>query len=304
LLYTAGWTMLELLSPWFPTFPKDTGCFASTSLVMDLARIFHQVSIIMDSWMPWIRCPGLRNIRYSPPFPGHAYHFLENLQYVQRVARHQGWNSFGLLGHSMGAGIASLYAATFPEQIKALIMLDLIKPVSRRVDELLDRTRQAVESRLELETKMASRPEKVYPTHEEALARLLESSTFMHGKDNVTEESAAIMLQRGAKQVEGGWQYTRDRRLQVTSLYGLPPEFLLEFCRNIRCPHLLVKADSQKWDTEELNRAAVEAYCTNPLYEYRAVPGPHHVHLNNPEIVAAPILTFLERHNNLEGPPT
>ena len=24
-LYTAGWTMLELLSPWFPTFPKDTG---------------------------------------------------------------------------------------------------------------------------------------------------------------------------------------------------------------------------------------------------------------------------------------
>ena len=166
----------------------------------------------------------------------------------------QGWDSFGLLGHSMGAGIASIYAATFPEKIKALIMLDLIKPVSRRVDELLDRTRQAVESRLELETKMASRPEKVYPTHEEALARLLESSTFMHGKDNVTEESAAIMLQRGAKQVqclwttfedfdqvEGGWQYTRDRRLQVTSLYGLPPEFLLEFCRNIRCPHLLVK---------------------------------------------------------------
>ena len=77
----------------------------------------------------------------------------------------------------------------------------------------------------------------------------------MHGKDNVTEESAKIMLQRGARQVndlkgkssklshqvEGGWQYTRDRRLQVTSLYGLPPEFLLEFCRNIRCPHLLIK---------------------------------------------------------------
>ena len=64
------------------------------------------------------------------------------------------------------------------------------------------------------------------------------------------------------------------------------------------------QANSQKWDTEELNRAAVEAYCTNPLYEYRAVPGPHHVHLNNPEIVAAPIVTFLERHNNLEGPNT
>ena len=161
-----------------------------------------------------------------------------------------------MLGHSMGAGIASLYAATFPEQIKALIMIDLIKPVSRRVDELVERTRNAVQSRLDLEAKMSSRPEKVYPTYEEALARLIESSTFLHGKDNVTEESAGIMLQRGARQVnvsvwstfedfdhqvEGGWQYTRDRRLQVTSLYGLPPDFLLEFCRSIRCPHLLVK---------------------------------------------------------------
>ena len=104
---------------------------------------------------------------------------------------------------------------------------------------------------------MRNRSEKVYPTFEEALKRLLESSTFMHGKDNVTGESARIMLQRGARevaalvkfshldemffQVEGGWQYTRDRRFQVTPLYGYPPDFLLEFCRNIRCPHLLIK---------------------------------------------------------------
>merc|ERR1712004_705350 len=113
---------------------------------------------------------------------------------------------------------------TFPEHVKALIMLDLIKPVSRRVDELVERTRNSVEMRLDLEAKASTKPEKVYPTYEKAL--------------------------------------------------------------------------------EKLNRAAVEAYCTNPLYEYRAVPGPHHVHLNNPEIVAGPINTFLERHNNLDGPKT
>ena len=101
----------------------------------------------------------------------------------------------------MGAGIASLYAATFPEQIEALIMIALIKPSARRVDELVEKTRYSVESWLELEAKMSSRPEKVYPTYEEALARLIESSTFMHGKDNVTEGSAGIMLQRGSVQV-------------------------------------------------------------------------------------------------------
>ena len=101
----------------------------------------------------------------------------------------------------MGAGIASLYAATFPEHIKALIMIDLIKPSARRVDELVERTRNAVESQLDLEAKMRNRSEKVYPTFEEALKRLLESSTFMHGKDNVTGERARIMLQRGAREV-------------------------------------------------------------------------------------------------------
>ena len=106
----------------------------------------------------------------------------------------------------MGAGIASLYAATFPEQIKALIMIDLIKPSARRVEELVERTRQSVESRLDLESKMSRRPEKVYSTHEEALTRLIESSTFMHGKGNVTEASAKIMLERGARQV---WNFSK-----------------------------------------------------------------------------------------------
>ena len=51
-------------------------------------KVLFKVSILMGSWMPWSRCPGLRNIRYSPS-PGHGYHFLENLEYVQRVASHQ-----------------------------------------------------------------------------------------------------------------------------------------------------------------------------------------------------------------------
>ena len=105
---------------------------------------------------------------------------------------------------------------------------------------------------------LSCRPEKVYPTKEAALQRLVDSSTFLHGQGNVTEESAGVILERGARQVEGGWQFTRDRRLQVTnsftsqelhlhltlqvtSLYGLPPDFLLAFCRSITCPHLLVK---------------------------------------------------------------
>jgi len=253
-----------------------------------------------------ILCLDLPGHGLSSPIPkGLPYLFLESIGHVHRVAKHQGWESFGLLGHSMGAGIASLYAATFPEHVKVLIMLDLIKPVSRRVDELVARTRDAILGSLDMENK-ANRPEKVYPTYEAALNRLIENSVFIHGKDNVTEEAAKIILKRGAKQVEGGWMFTRDRRLQITSLYGLPADFLKEFASKIQCPHLLIKAKSQCWDAEQLNREILELYSANPRYQFQAVQGSHHVHLTSPELVAPSINTFLSRNqdcltNNTDG---
>ena len=101
----------------------------------------------------------------------------------------------------MGAGIASIYAATFPEKIKALIMLDLIKPLSLKRFELLGRRRNEIENRLDFETAVSSRPERVYPTLEKAMERLMEASTFIDRKGNLTEASAKILLQRGAREV-------------------------------------------------------------------------------------------------------
>ena len=101
----------------------------------------------------------------------------------------------------MGAGIASIYAAIFPEKIKALIMLDLIKPLSLKAFELVGRRRNEIENRLDFETTMSSRPERVYPTLEKAMERLMQASTFIDLQGNLTEASARILLQRGAKEV-------------------------------------------------------------------------------------------------------
>ena len=122
-------------------------------------------------------------------------------------------------------------------------MLDLVKPSSRRVDELVERTRNAVQSALDIEKKLNDKPEKVYKTEEEALERLLSSANFMHGEEAVTEDSARTMLKRGLKASScgAGYVFTRDLRHRVPSMYGLPGEFLQEFARNIKCPHLLVK---------------------------------------------------------------
>ena len=73
-----------------------------------------------------------------------------------------------------------MYSVTHPEQVKRLIMLDAIKPVSRSLDTLIKRTRASVDDLLSIEHKLNSGKRTVYP-YETALKRLLEGK---HGAAN------------------------------------------------------------------------------------------------------------------------
>merc|ERR1719244_874523 len=135
-------------------------------------------------------------------------------------------------------------------------------------------------------------------TEEEALKRLMESANFMHGEDAVTESSARTMLKRGLKlsSCGEGFVFTRDLRHRIPSMYGLPGEFLEEFARNIKCPHLLVKATgSQDYDRTELIEKILSIYSENPNFQIASIEGSHHVHLNSPELLAPEIESFVSK---------
>ena len=46
-----------------------------------------------------------------------------------------------ILGHSMGASMCMLFAATHPEMVRRLIMIDSFKPMSRDPSLVVDMTR-------------------------------------------------------------------------------------------------------------------------------------------------------------------
>ena len=113
------------------------------------------------------------------------------------------YDNFILLSFCL-KGMCSVFAGTFPEMVEALIMIDLIKPVGRKTDELIEKTRLSVDSFLALDAKLRrDNPEKFYKTEEEALQRLLDGANQIQGEGAVTEESARIILKRGIKPVEG-----------------------------------------------------------------------------------------------------
>ena len=106
------------------------------------------------------------------------YHYLESLRYIRYVAEHQGLERFSLMGHSMGAGLSSVFAAVYPEMVQSLIMIDLVKPVGRKIENYIEKTKLSLDSFLAIEKKLSKTSEKVYSSEEEAFKRLQEAARY------------------------------------------------------------------------------------------------------------------------------
>ena len=119
-------------------------------------------------------------------------------------------------------------------------------------------------------------------------------------------ESAKILLQRGLRRVgnssqeeEGQqkdqWEFTRDLKHRVGSLYGYPQEVMKCLASQVKCPHLIIKAqDGRLYEMEENVQEVLEIYKTNPQFKLVNVPGNHHVHLNSAETVWPHIRDFIQ----------
>jgi pimeloyl-ACP methyl ester carboxylesterase len=171
---------------------------------------------------------------------------MDGLQYIRRVSAHVlGPNvRFGLMGHSMGGGMSAMFAATHPDHVAALVLLDCVKPISRRMETIVDRTRSAVDEHMNFESKMAKAKPPVY-TYEDAKKRLLDRKTLsqclekmlttsllvsdaiqIHGKHVISEQSADILLKRGLKESDcgSGFVYTRDIRHRLEHMFTCEAE--------------------------------------------------------------------------------
>ena len=69
---------------------------------------------------------------HSSPLQSHFDYMMPNqLTWLHDLIQQLANPTISLLGHSMGAGIASLYSACFPETIDLFITLDMLGPLSR-----------------------------------------------------------------------------------------------------------------------------------------------------------------------------
>ncbi|MFT4246706.1 MAG: alpha/beta hydrolase [Pseudomonas sp.] len=192
-----------------------------------------------------------------------------------------GWERFTLLGHSMGAGIASLVAAAAPARIEALVAIEALGGLGERAENTAARLRQSVAATRSLR----ERPLRVFPTLETAIrARMM--------ANQLSEPSARWLVERGVQAVPGGYCWRSDQRLTLPTAVRMTEPQIDALVAAIECPAQVIFATpAQPYFPEPLRsrRAALL-----PQGRLATLPGIHHLHMEAPEAVAGIVSGFFQ----------
>lgn len=223
--------------------------------------------------------------------PGHGFsdhisksstlHMMDLAIYSILIAKELGWETFALLGHSLGAAIVNFVAGTMTEHIKWVVAIDALAPLTKAADLAPIQFRGYMEELITKPNKKSPR----YASFEEALQARLKAN-------HMDAKSAKILVKRGLKELENGeWTWRTDPRLLMPLAQLLTEEQVLAYLREITAPVCYIKALSGYPFSPETTQNRFNAVKNISLYE---IPGNHHVHLDSPDSVATAIQSFLK----------
>uniref|UniRef100_A0A3Q1GX84 AB hydrolase-1 domain-containing protein n=1 Tax=Anabas testudineus TaxID=64144 RepID=A0A3Q1GX84_ANATE len=221
--------------------------------------------------------PGHGQSSHRPP--GVFYAFPAYVADVRRVVEALQWTKFSIIGHSMGD-------ALYPEMVDVVVLLDAFGFVPTAPKEIFKVMRQGMDELLQFEQK-AEQTQRVY-TYEKAVERLLAANPTL------SLQSVHILLERGLAQVEGASLNVNFILCFQKNIARTTLEQCLEMQKKIQARFLVILINS---DVFLIQCVSLPLSLSLSLRQHTVVtvPGDHHVHLNNPEVVAPLVSDFLQR---------
>ena len=211
--------------------------------------------------------------------PGAWYHYVDYLGDLHGAAAALGWRRYTLLGHSLGGAVASVYAAAHPERIERLLLVEALGPLTQAPESALEQLRKGLAEREIYAGKML----RVFPDVATAVS-------VRQGANGLSEAAARALVERGLSAVDGGWSWSSDPRLTLSSPMRSTEAQIQAILSGIAAPTLMILC------------TPATSYLPGTLMQTRAdcvpgirvahLPGNHHLHLENAAPVADEILRF------------
>jgi pimeloyl-ACP methyl ester carboxylesterase len=207
-----------------------------------------------------------------------SYNIWQDLGDLIAVADQLRWSRFSVLGHSRGAGIAMLLAATFPERVERLVLIEGGIPEPGAAEDAPANLAQALRDRVALAAEAGRR----FASYAEAI------DERTRGVVAVTNAAAEVLARRSLQEVDGGFRWRADRRLKGRSELRLTHELLRAFVARVVAPTLFIEGEQSPLAQRAAYRALLPAF--GALVRL-SVPGGHYLHLEGSEAHIAPAIT-------------
>jgi pimeloyl-ACP methyl ester carboxylesterase len=213
--------------------------------------------------------------------PGYDYMLVDWIHDVLDALDALGWERARLLGHSMGGAIATLVAVASPERVERLALVEALGPLAGLPEDAGTRLRTAVRARRALDLKRA--PKLIAELEQAVDARLAVS--------NMSREAARLIVARNLREHAGGWTWRSDPRLTLPSHLRVDEASIRAWLRALEVPTFVLVADpAPPYFTAELRDARLTQV---PQAQLAVLAGGHHLHMEQPEAVAAQLRPFL-----------
>jgi len=211
------------------------------------------------------------------------YYFLENIYDVDAALDVLGWDTCHLIGHSMGGGVASCFAAAVPERINRMVSLDAVGMLTLSADKTAKQLRLSVKS-----VRRARSFLRPYESVEEAMRARQKGAPL-------SDQAARLLCERSLEHTGDYYQWRTDPRLNWRSPQLMTDAQVLDVLATIRSPVLAITSPAaEEFMGGSMLKKRLDAIvdCTHMTDE-----GHHHFHMEQPLLTGKRITEFLQQQD-------
>ncbi len=196
---------------------------------------------------------------------GNFYPFHDYIDDIYQLLVNFSPNRIVLVGHSLGALVASCYSAAFPEQVSGLVQIEGYGPLAEEESETVSRLREGVLSRQRIRRK----PARAFASLQDAIERRAKVNHLL-------PEQIAPIVTRGVVERDSQWYWRHDIKLQSQSLYRMSWQHAHSIRQHITCPQVVILGEQGFSHLQSFRQDASEAI------QIELLAGGHHCHLQSP----------------------
>jgi len=207
------------------------------------------------------------------------YYFLEYIQDLYDIIEYLNLEKLKLLGHSMGAGIACLYAATFPDKVESLMLVEGIGPITHSEEQGPEQLYKSITQR----NRHINRDIQYY----DDLHLIISARAKINELD---EDNVRLLVERSMVKTKLGYHWRSDPRLRLPSALYLTPGQATAFNQKLTMPKILLYGKEGYIHKYPFIKDRI-AECSE--LETCELTGGHHLHMQYPAQVIDALLPFL-----------